>query len=75
MKKEEAIKVYNDIRKYKDVFGNIDKDFFFDFADAVIDEETIWNRICIVCGNTYSEISKAPGVCPECYEKGGKNER
>ena len=33
---EEAIKIYNGLKNYKEIIGSIDTDFFFKFAEIVL---------------------------------------
>ena len=33
---DEHIKVYNELKKYKDIIGNIDKDYFFYLVDLLL---------------------------------------
>ena len=36
MELEEAIKIYNELKKYKEIIGSIDTDFFFNFIEIVL---------------------------------------
>lgn len=35
---EEYIEIYKDLKKYKQIIGNIDTNFFFDFSDCMIEK-------------------------------------
>lgn len=36
MKLEEAINIYSELKEHKEIIGNIDTDFFFKFAEIVL---------------------------------------
>lgn len=36
-KLEEYIMAYNSLKNQRDIIGNIDKDFFFDFTDCLLE--------------------------------------
>ena len=36
MELEELIKIYNEFKKHKEIIGSIDTDFFFKFAETVL---------------------------------------
>ena len=36
MELEEAIRIYNELKKHKEIIGSIDTDFFFKFAETVL---------------------------------------
>ena len=36
MTDKEAIEIYKDLKRYKQIIGNIDTDFFFEFAETVL---------------------------------------
>lgn len=36
MNEEEAIEMYKELKKHKKIIGNIDTDFFFEFAETVL---------------------------------------
>ncbi len=38
MELEEAIKIYNELKKYKEIIGSIDTDFFFNFVETLLKE-------------------------------------
>ena len=45
---EESIRIYNELKKHKEIIGSIDTDFFFKFAETVLqalDEEKYFNKI------------------------------
>lgn len=37
-KLEEYIMAYNSLKSQRDIIGNIDKDFFFDFVDCLLEK-------------------------------------
>ena len=38
MELEELIKIYNGLKNHKEIIGSIDTDFFFNFAETVLQE-------------------------------------
>lgn len=69
---EELIEMYNDLEKHRNLFANIDVNFFFDFVDQLIKayrdlESNNVNKLiddtkCLRCG------SGKPGYCEDCFQ-------
>mgnify|MGYP003297900595 CR=1 FL=1 len=69
---EELIQIYNDLKEHKQIFANIDVEFFFEFVDKLIKayrdlEANNVNKLiddtkCLRCG------SGTPAYCEDCMQ-------
>lgn len=70
---EEAKRIYNELKNHKEIIGNIDTDFFFKFAEIVLqalkDKDIIINEMAEYLGIVRDCPNEDKGVNIDCENR------